>query len=822
MFFQRSNSRAVLSEYLRQYLPLLTDDNVDARILDEITISEILDLTYLDGATFDSCMAAHSLYPTYVEDIDRTTVPSTISVTFPVRAEADSLALRLALKCWRPSELKIGQRGTAKVVNPRHAVPSELLQAQINNTHYQLQEPNGTRLRSLAGPLHFGECEISVEINAPEGADKQLRTLPGRSFLYGRADENGNLQCERDSQTNLIPSTIDPAALRVFPTYLWTEARPAQIGIEAKWIRHSAERVLVTLTISNITPRGPHDDAKEIQLSSLVLPIVEISIQGGVAAFPPLQYAAAKRRFLQLVGERERLEEAQRRLYEVRQSGCIATAEPYHPERVLLTTFGIFDTPREEAVEGPSIAKIASSPAAFLADMPAHDQTIEQWVNEKWEAVCGVLQAASQAFDIQKLRLFQWEGICQNIRFLANGTPRKVTVVRAPTGAGKTIVFFVNAAISCICGPERSTSVLMFPTRLLNEDMFRRLTLFVSNLRMTLPAALFTGGILMGTSDPLYKLLLEPEINEPMHHYGPCPRCGASPMSAIALNGRIVPACSKCNGTVDYMFNPREVGSYLPDIIIATPDKLLYEATASRADRYTVGLFGAPVVRCNHCGRFCPQAFLQLKPDWQKCSAFFAYKNGCAEGIFQGPAQKKLIRYMGFDEVPVVYGEAATYLSMFLANLEILQGVLASRREAPIRYETATATIANETELIEALTRRSAEQGNIVLVPADAAMHEYFRIRDTSVRHRVVITLPARVSSKEAFIRAVLNSYLHLHGSSPDLQAQLAPLSSRPQDWDFLLGYLFKKQEGNDMRRALRDMYLNAFGNTLNIEFLSG
>lgn len=96
-----------------------------------------------------------------------------------------------------------------------------------------------------------------------------------------------------------------------------------------------------------------------------------------------------------------------------------------------------------------------------------------------------------------------------------------VTVVRAPTGGGKTIVFFVNAAMSSLCGPERSTSILMFPTRLVNDDMFRRLIACVAKLRANLPNEDVTGGILMGTSDPLYKLLLEPQPGEPMYHYGP-------------------------------------------------------------------------------------------------------------------------------------------------------------------------------------------------------------------------------------------------------------------------------------------------------------
>jgi hypothetical protein len=110
---------------------------------------------------------------------------------------------------------------------------------------------------------------------------------------------------------------------------------------------------------------------------------------------------------------------------------------------------------------------------------------------------------------------------------------------------------------------------------------------------------------LMGTSDPLYRLLLEPEVGEPMHHYGECPVCGESPLIAAQSGGRLVPRCDRCGHVVDYMYHPREVPAYLPDIVIATPDKLLYQATAARYEHYSIGLFGARVRRCDTCGRVC-------------------------------------------------------------------------------------------------------------------------------------------------------------------------------------------------------------------------
>ncbi|HEX5750060.1 MAG TPA: helicase-related protein [Archangium sp.] len=273
------------------------------------------------------------------------------------------------------------------------------------------------------------------------------------------------------------------------------------------------------------------------------------------------------------------------------------------------------------------------------------------------------------------------------------------------------------------------------------------------------------------------------------------------------------------------MFTTFEVEPFLPDIVIATPDKLLYEATVQKHETYRIGLFGAPVRRCTLCGRACPDVHLQLKPDAMRCQQF--HRNAGCPGTTRGPIEVRPIRYMGFDEVHSLYGVTATYLSMFLASLQALQVFLSQRREGGqngvgIRFETATATISNETELIEALTRRRQSVGEILLIPAEGQAHDYFQIVNPSVRHRVLVTLPTRTSSKRAFIQSILNAYEHLHGQRADLEPRLASMTPHSQDWRFLLGYLFKKQEGADMRRALRDMYRNTVGDDLRVEFLSG
>lgn len=821
MFYQDSAARVTLQAWLGELLPYLRPDNPDARLLDEITAAEILDCAYVQGAAFDSAVAAHAIYPTYVEESERLSGPSAMSVTFPINVgDEGDIRFTLALRWGRASELKIGQGGYPKVTNPRRPVPDEFLTPVIGGTRHFLAEPGGARLRAVAGPLGTFETTISGVVDRPEGILAQRVLSPGVFMLYGYADPSGRPHLEVNGTGNLVGRPTNADALRAMATYLWSEALPAHVHFEVKWARLSSAQLVLTVAVRNVTPQPEGGEAKDALLAALLLPHVRITLAGGTPDFPALQYAAAKRRFLELPDEDERVAESSRRLYAVQQSGCIATQAPHDPSVVTLSTFGIFDTPREQPVEGPEISAITQSPEAFAAQCDNPSTALGAWLSAHWESVRAAILSAAQAFDLVQLHRFQWEGILANLEFLASNRCRPVTVVRAPTGAGKTIVFFINAAVSALCGPERSTSVLMFPTRLLNEDMFRRLIRYTARLRTNLPTAAVTGGILMGTSDPLYRILLEPEAGEPMHHYGSCPACDAVPLVAVQAGIRLVPECGRCGHRVDYMFNPREVGAYLPDIVIATPDKLFYEATASRWDVGSIGLFGAPVWRCDSCGKVCPEAYIRLKPAWEHCQA--VYRDGGCNGTFRAPAVSKLIRYMGFDEVHSLYGETATYLSMFLADLETVQAVLARRRDSPIRYETATATISNEVALIEAISRRRAGADEVVLIPAEAAMHEFFRVQSDTVRHRVLITLPTKASSRETFIRATLNAYLHLRGGRGDLVERLRSRTASPEDWCFLLGYLFKKQEGADLRRSLRDMFRNVFGTELRVEFLSG
>lgn len=818
MFYKPSYSRNLLAGWIQELLNSITPASNDRPALDALTTSEILDLTYLESVELSSAISANALFPAYTELEESRKgygAASAFEVIFPVQAEGKPWTVEIILRGGQSSMLSIWK---GKVLRKKIGVdlPEIMLNPVINGTQYELKESQGNRLQKLAGHLIPIQESFSVEITEAAGKESKSLIFPPSNDVYAYLDEHGNLHHQID-QDNLTPLENVPQESNYY--YLRNKRLASQYELEVSWQSQKPGVFRLAFALRNVTTQNPSSTSSDELLSTLILPHVQINLLNAKALFPAQQYAEAKEQFLNL-SENERQEESKRRLYQVSQSGCIAAINPQNSSQVSLTTFGVFDIPREISADGPLISEVTASPDSLLAEMPGHSDKARIFVSHYWDLIQAVLLAAADAFGIERLREFQWEAIVAGIELQATGRQKVTTIVRAPTSAGKTIVFMVNAAISSLCQESRSTSVLLFPTRLLNEDMFRRLILFVYYLRQRTPGTAPTGGIMVGTSDPLYKVQLKPAIGEVMFHYGRCPACQAPSLLAQESSEsvpRILPSCSKCGHQVDYMYNSREVTNYLPDLLIATPDKLFYEATASNFESYKYPLFGAPSVRCNSCNRVMADYNLQLKPQKRQCG-----QNNCL-GTFEGNPFVKPIKYIGFDEVHSLYGETATYLSVFLATLENLQRGLTSDKELFIRYEAATATIANETELLEALTRRKDSSGEILAIPSNDRLRESFTIDTRATRQRILITLPSKISTRDAFIRAVLNSYIQLrHLTSSTLQDELGAIDGNANAWDFILGYVFKKQDGLDFQRALRDYFRNHFEENLKIDFLSG
>src|SRR5438552_14185831 len=93
-----------------------------------------------------------------------------MTVTIPVAvSEDDGLHVSVRVRWGQGSALQFGEGGRNRVVNPRHPVPEPLKHPLIGTTQHDLGEPNGARLRVIAGPMRVFDRTIEVPVAQPEG-----------------------------------------------------------------------------------------------------------------------------------------------------------------------------------------------------------------------------------------------------------------------------------------------------------------------------------------------------------------------------------------------------------------------------------------------------------------------------------------------------------------------------------------------------------------------------------------------------------------------------------------------------------------------------
>jgi len=505
MLSHTSDSRTLIEDWVRTLLDGMTFPSPDRAYLDEITASEVADLAYIDGVDVGEAIAAHALFtPDVAQDDAEIGWGATASVeaVFPVQIDDPNWAYTVAFRAARPSLIGIGYQNRFPVSQVPTLPPAELLRPRIGNAIYsRLLEDQ--HLQAIAGPI------ISLERNWTDNTSRSMTVdMPALRHIYGYVDGTGQVLHQEDTD-GLHPLPSMPSSFPSFSLQANYKACHVLINVAIEQLQPDIARMHVTLRL--LRPTGSRSSQqtgvtrqqreRDRMLSALVLPHLTISLRGATALFPTQQYAETKQRFLAL-DDRERHDEATARLYAVRQSGCIVTRNPTNVHHVTMSPFGVFDTPREVPTPGPSIAEITSDPESLLRHVPSQNDSLVAYIQANWDVIQAILRAAGSAFDVVRLHQFQWDAIYTSLICEATGRQRVATVVRAPTGAGKTVVFMVNAAISALCGTSRSSAVLLFPTRLLNEDMFRRLTMFVYHVRAQLPKFQVTGGLLLGMNDP--------------------------------------------------------------------------------------------------------------------------------------------------------------------------------------------------------------------------------------------------------------------------------------------------------------------------------
>ena len=271
------------------------------------------------------------------------------------------------------------------------------------------------------------------------------------------------------------------------------------------------------------------------------------------------------------------------------------------------------------------------------------------------------------------------------------------------------------------------------------------------------------------------------------------------------------------------MYGPLEYTNYLPLLTIATPDKLFYDATASRHERFGLRFFGGYFVRCS-CGYCEPAMSPPRNGDKYKCSK-------CKSELDYNDRESSPIGYYVFDEVHSLHGLDGMLLSIFMQTLQVMADKIQGQKgylrgnfyNRPV-FETGTATIANEQQLIGAITRLSDEQ--IDSFPKDGEYNDYFELQPNRVRYRTAALLPVGKSVRTSMTNVLRDTYDGLYEASQNLKnsiltslsSYVVPSADYENTYDFILGYLFRKEDG----RAIRSNIVEMTDGRIYPEFLSG
>ena len=744
-----------LDARIRSFLELARPNREDTAALDLVSAGEIHEITFSAFKEPKDSFLANFLVPVQVarqNEIKAWRFAPYVRLYLPLLAPPDSVHLRVEYSI--PKWVAYYEQGRKSL----------RLRKSVVEAH---PPPEFFNMITSEGP-----GERTSSLLDPKSGAVRPQTLGLDHFAWeGDIDLTDGIQVilDHDSES-AIDRWYDEAAERIRADGVPTEGS----GV----LQVSRESISLKLSVSRRTSTDESGAVLEVELTNqtdlteqeertsnlwrqrvVVFPAFKVTFD------PPQPYPSQEdATVLGQSGRSESREEYLRKVRDCSPRGvnCIPSIPSVPARTVVASTTAVHDSTLLTPRQGPSLADLTSpgSITSHLTELtPQERATLIS--SDKLPLLIGVLESVRRAFPhVERLHAFQWLAIQRQIRMLQGDTGRGTChLVKAPTGTGKTLVFMANALLFFLW--TRSRAVLAFPTRILNEDMYRRLTLLIYHAREVFPNdPRLTGGILIGTRDPLYAAVARPPIGQRMIQFDRCPRCGQrDTVFAQSRGTRIVGVCNQesCGHVIDYMFGSTEAADYLPAILIATPDKLFFEATArTGVEAVPMRLFGAPVRHCQDCGAFSP-VWWRFETQCIKC-----------DSTHLGPVQKLPILHWTFDEVHSLYGITGIYLSMFLAGLQLYL----ERSENPksetfpgpgrFSYQVGTATVANESELLFELTRVRDPRRQILITPSDREFSENFEANPRRTRYRTLISMPIASSAPGATAALMVHTKLNL------------------------------------------------------------
>lgn len=810
-----------LSNRVGQYLTSIRMKRDDTAALDSLALHHIVENTYLPFQRIVDASNSNFIVPKAV--VEEKSNYSTwryaphIAIDFLIEDKINVLKVKVefSVSTWvnygKVENGKIKRFVTLKGERPPNRF-FELKNPESNkensDSYSILEDEKYVSIKSYSA-IHFSwEKELSLE--AIKGTYQETLTTPPVKRVFKSYDSSSQ-EIRNDGDYKEGYDVL----------YETSESVNLLVKIRLSNSADSDSKYRVYVEVVNVTPKSGSvlQGKNNWKMKCVLFPILSLKFDTS-QIFPTLDESS---QFGADISEAEREETLESiRHYAPRGVNAIPFYTSGQTNELIAGMCSVHDSPYIEPKEGPllsSLLNLRGLEECLVELTPEEVGGLK--TTGQLEVLRSVLATISLTYpEVTALHKFQWKAIQERLKLLLNRSYHgSCQLVKAPTGSGKTLVFLADALLHFMWTKERVA--IAFPTRILNEDMYKRLTILIHNARIVFPSENITGGIFIGMKDPLYQSISMPDVGDLMVQYDTCPECKMTGTVYAETHGnRIIGVCrnKECSHKIDYMYGSRETADYLPSITIATPDKLFFEATARKGpEPYPMRLFGGKFRKCINCGAANPLASKDFKP-CIKCHS-----------TNLGEIERNPMMFWIFDEVHSLYGLTGTYLSIFLASLQNYwkriksQGNNELDSKLVFSFEVGTATVSNEQQLIREMFRVETDK-KIIVTPTNSDFPSYFEMDLNKTRYRTLVTIPIAEKATRLASSDMLVTRKMLFDSS-QFQNHIArelKLAPSTHYYNMSLVYVQRKEVGKTLVRDYEYKTKQEYDEAEAIPFISG